>query len=129
MTTGLEVEGTEDEFAVTLVEVAPVERLRFNLLYDFGDGWDHEVVVERIVARETGQPLPCCLGGERARPPEDCGGPLGYPDLLETIRDPNHEEHDAALEWVGDSFDPKAFDLTALNKRLPRDIELMASWR
>jgi hypothetical protein len=125
----LEVDGTEDEFAVTLAEVAPAERLRFNLLYDFGDGWEHEVVVEKILPREPGQRLPCCLAGERARPPEDCGGPWGYQDFLEAIGDPKHEEHDAVLEWVGGAFDPEALDLAALNKHLPNDIELMASWR
>ena len=70
-----EVDDTEDEFAVTLEEVVPAERARFTLLYDFGDGWEHEVVVEKILPREPGQRLPRCLAGERARPPEDCGGP------------------------------------------------------
>jgi hypothetical protein len=125
----LEVDDTEDEFAVTLEEVAPAERSRFTLLYDFGDGWEHEVVVEKILPREPGQRLPRCVAGERARPPEDCGGPWGYQDFLEAIGDPEHEEHDAMLEWVGGAFDPEAFDLAALNRRLPKDIALMASWR
>jgi len=124
-----EMDEAEDEFGVTLAGVAPAERLRFNLLYDFGDGWDHEVVVEKILPRESGQRLPCCLAGERARPPEDCGGPFGYQDLLEVIRDPAHEEHEGMLEWVGEDFDPEAFDLAALNKRLPEEIKMMASWR
>ena len=124
-----EIDDTEDEFAVTLAEVAPAERSRFTLLYDFGDGWEHEVVVEKILPREPSQRLPCCLAGERARPPEDCGGPWGYQDFLEAIGDPKHEERDAMLEWVGGAFDPEVFDLAALNKRLPNDIELMASWR
>jgi len=124
-----EIDDTEDEFAVTLAEVAPAERSRFTLLYDFGDGWEHEVVVEKILPSKPSQRLPCCLAGERARPPEDCGGPWGYQDLLEAIGDPKHEEHDAMLEWVGGAFDPEVFDLADLNKRLPNDIELMGSWR
>ncbi len=124
-----EMDDAEDEFGVMLAEVAPAESLRFSLLYDFGDGWNHEVVVEKILPRESGQRLPCCLPGERARPPEDCGGPWGYQDFLEAIGDPEHEEHEGMLEWVGGAFDPAAFDLAALNKRLPEDIELMASWR
>ena len=124
-----EIDDTEDEFAVTLAEVAPAERSRFTLLYDFGDGWEHEVVVEKILPSEPSQRLPRCLAGERARPPEDCGGPWGYQDLLEAIGDPKHEEHDAMLEWVGGAFDPEVFDLADLNKRLPNNIELMGSWR
>lgn len=124
-----EMDEADDEFAVTLAEVAPAEHRRFNLLYDFGDGWDHEVVVEKILPREPGQRLPCCLAGERARPPEDCGGPWGYQDFLAAIGDPEHEEHEAMLEWVGGAFDPEAFDLAALNKRLPEEIKLMAGWR
>jgi len=117
-----EADGAEDEFAVTLAEVAPAERLRFNLLYDFGDAWDHEITVEKILPRESGRRYPACVAGERARPPEDCGGACGYVDFLEAIRDPEHEEHDSMLEWVGGSFDPKAFYVAALNKRLPKPI-------
>ena len=69
-----ELDDTDDEFAVTLTAVAPAERLRFNLLYDFGDGWNHEIAVEKILPHESGKRYPCCVAGERACPPEDCGG-------------------------------------------------------
>jgi hypothetical protein len=124
-----EVDGADDEFAVRLAEVVTAEGLRFNLLYDFGDGWNHEIIVERILPRESGKRYPCCVAGERACPPEDCGGVWGYEEFLGAIRDPKHEEHNAMLEWVGGSFDPEAFDLAALNRRLPNEIELMAGWR
>jgi len=124
-----EMDDVVDEFAVTLAEVAPAEGFRFNLLYDFGDDWDHEVVVEKILPRKSGQRLPCCLAGERSCPPEDCGGPLGYQELLEAIEDPKHEEHEAMLELFGGSFDPEAFDLNGMNKHLTKAIKLMASWR
>lgn len=123
-----EVEGAEDEFAVTLADVVPAERLRFNLLYDFGDAWDHEITVEKILPREAGKRYPVCVAGERACPPEDCGGVWGYGNFLEAIRDPENEEHDSMLEWVGGSFDPEAFDVAALNNRLPKDMKLLASW-
>jgi len=61
---------------------------------------------------------PICLGGERACPPEDCGGPWGYSDFLETLMNPDHKSHDKMLEWVGGGFDPEAFDIEALNKEL-----------
>jgi hypothetical protein len=126
--TRFEVDNAEDEFSVTLTEVAPAERLRFNLLYDFGDAWDHEISVEKILPRESGKRYPICVAGERACPPEDCGGVWGYQYFLEAIGDPKHEEHDGMLEWVGGAFDPEAFDLAALNKRMPKDIKLFASW-
>jgi len=124
-----EVDGAEDEFAVTLADVVPAERLRFNLLYDFGDAWDHEITVEKILPRESGERYPLCVAGERACPPEDCGGVWGYEELLEAILDPKHEEHGSMLEWFGGAFDPEAFDAAALNKRLPKDMRLLASWR
>jgi len=65
----------------------------------------------------------------RLAPVVGCGGAWGYQDLLKVICDPKHEEHEATLERVGGGFDPEAFDVAALNKRLPKDIKLFASWR
>lgn len=124
-----ELDDAEDEFGATLAEVAPREQLRFMFRYDFGDGWDHEVAIEKILPPETGKRLPCCVAGERACPPEDCGGVWGYQEFLKAIRDPKHEEHDAMLEWFGGAFDPDAFDVATLNKRLPKDLKLFASWK
>jgi len=58
---------------------------------------------------------PVCIGGQRHCPPEDCGGTAGYEEFIEAISDPQHEEHDSYLEWVGGSFDPEAFDLKRAN--------------
>jgi hypothetical protein len=77
--------------------------------YDFGDGWEHSVTLEAILPREPGLDYPRCLAGERACPPEDCGGVYGYAEFLEAIQDPEHEEHQSMLEWVGDAFDPEYF--------------------
>jgi len=68
--------------------------------YDFGDGWQHEVVLEGLMGREKGIKYPRCLAGERACPPEDCGGVPGYQHLLEIIRDPQHEEYKHTVAWV-----------------------------
>jgi hypothetical protein len=124
-----ELDDAGDEFGVMLAEVAPRERLRFEFRYDFGDGWEHEIAVEKILPAESNKRYPACIAGERACPPEDCGGPWGYAEFLEAIRDPKHEEHDSLLEWIGGVFDPEAFDLAVLNKRLPKDMKLFASWR
>ncbi len=59
-----------------------------------------------------------CLAGERACPPEDCGGVCGYDEFREAIRDPEHEQHEDMLEWIGGSFDPEAFDLDEINREL-----------
>lgn len=59
-----------------------------------------------------------CVGGERACPPEDCGGPSGYADFLEAITTPDHPQHDELLEWVGGAFDPEAFSLSDVNREL-----------
>jgi hypothetical protein len=94
------------------------EKDRFTYTYDFGDGWEHEVLVEKILPPEPGAHYPRCLKGKGACPPEDVGGVYGYADFLEAIQDPNHPEHDEYLEWIGGEFDPDAFDLEGLNEEL-----------
>jgi hypothetical protein len=76
------------------------------------------VLVETILPPEPGQDYPVCIQGRRARPPEDVGGMWGYYHFLEAIQDPDHEEHDEYLEWVGGAFDPEAFDLEEVNQSL-----------
>ena len=83
---------------------------RADYEYDFGDGWEHEVLLEEIVETLPGQAYPQCLDGARACPPEDCGGVGGYEDLLNTLRNPSHEEYESTLEWLGGDYDPDAFD-------------------
>lgn len=86
--------------------------------YDFGDGWEHEIKIEKALAADLAVHYPRCTAGSRACPPEDCGGPPGYAHLLDVLRDPAHEEYDDLREWVGEDFDPEAFDLDAINKML-----------
>lgn len=106
------------ERKVTLRQAVPAEGLRFEYLYDFGDGWRHEVLVESVATQSEPLRHPVCLAGKRRCPPEDCGGPHGYAGFLEAIRDPAHPEHEEMLEWAGGAFDPEAFDLTAVNRKL-----------
>ena len=91
---------------------------RFAYVYDFGDDWEHDILVEKIIGGNSGGERPLCLAGKRHRPPEDCGGPWGYGEFLEAFRNPGHEEHKAMLEWAGGGFDPEAFDITAVNRGL-----------
>ena len=86
--------------------------------YDFGDGWDHMLLVEDILEHEPHKRYPVCLTGERACPPEDCGGTHGYTELLEIITDPDHEEYLDMMTWLGGHFDPDSFDIEIVNQRL-----------
>jgi hypothetical protein len=88
--------------------------------YDFGDGWEHTLKIEKIISADPAAHYPRCTGGSRACPPEDCGGPPGYEHLLQVLRDPKHEEHEQMREWIGGDFDPEAFDLGKANQRLWR---------
>ena len=110
-------EDVVDEAKLTLAQVVGGSK-RFTYTYDFGDDWEHDILVEKIIAGDSGSERPLCLGGKRHRPPEDCGGPWGYREFLKAIGDPGHEEHEAMLDWVGGEFDAEAFDLAMVNRAL-----------
>jgi Plasmid pRiA4b ORF-3-like protein len=88
--------------------------------YDFGDGWIHEVCNEKTLPPEPGKLYPICISGERNCPPEDCGGPNGYQEMLRALRGERDPDHASTIEWIGRDFDPKAFDADAVNRRLRR---------
>jgi hypothetical protein len=113
----------QDEEQVTLAEVAPQARRKFRYTYDFGDSWEHEIQVEAVGPPEPGTRYPVVLAGERACPPEDCGGVWGYASLLEILADPNHPEYDDMMEWVGTPIDPEAFNLKKANAQLQKSIK------
>jgi pRiA4b ORF-3-like protein len=103
---------------ITVKQVLPDigSSLRFD--YDFGDGWEHDVIVEGIEAPQDGTRYPVCLDGERACPPENCGGPHNYTHLLVALADPNHPEHNNFVTGMLDRFDRDAFDVAAARRRL-----------
>jgi hypothetical protein len=107
-----------DEKRIKLSQIVAGEKFKFTYEYDFGDSWEHELLVEKILPPEPDGRYPICLKGARACPPEDVGGVWGYDSFLEAISDPNHPEHADMLEWIGDEFDPEAFDLDEVNKTL-----------
>ena len=109
-----------DERKHRLRDVVSRQASRFAYEYDFGDLWAHELLVENILSPQAGVQYPVCLAGARACPPEDVGGTVGYENLLEAIHNPNHPQHEEYLEWVGDSFDPEAFDADEVNRKLRR---------
>ncbi len=107
-----------DERVARLYRVLPKAGLRMLYEYDFGDGWEHDVLVEAVLRDSPAPVHPVCTAGERACPPEDCGGVWGYESLLEVLRDPEHVDREDRLEWPGEDFDPEAFDRDAVNREL-----------
>ncbi len=108
----------KDERRTLLSQVLSKPKRKMVYEYDFGDGWEHEILLEKGLQPERGIRYPRCIGGARACPPEDCGGTGGYENFLAAIRDPDHEEHDEYLEWIGGQFDPEEFDLEGFDNAL-----------
>ena len=96
-------------------------KLRMGYEYDFGDGWQHEVVLEKVTESEPGAKYPRCIDGERACPPEDVGGVYGFADYVEAITNPNHSEYGELLEWNG-PFDPAQFDAAKATRRMKKGL-------
>jgi hypothetical protein len=115
-------EEVEDACGTRLSAVLPIEnrRPRFSYEYDFGDEWIHQLIVEERLPPQEGVKYPICVGGQRACPPEDCGGPWAYSGFVEAVGNPDHRSHEELLEWVGGEFDPERFDQQAVNNELRR---------
>jgi len=110
---------TEDEGKVRLQQVAPGPKDRFVYEYDFGDSWEHGILVEKTLPPVPEVHYPRCITGKRAAPPDDCGGVWGYYELLEALADPDHTDHEDLTDWLGDpDFDPEAFSPEVVNERL-----------
>ena len=89
-------------------------------VYDYGDNWEHSIKLEKILPRDKEMKNPRCTDGERACPPEDCGGIHGYKEFLEAIMDPTHELHEDLLTWVGENFQPEFFSPSKVRFDNPR---------
>lgn len=109
-----------DERRVSVAAVVSELGIRgeFEYRYDMGDGWQHRIVIESPPPPGATQdlPLPICLAGENACPPDDVGGPPGHALFLEILGDRKHEQHEDMVQWIGGVFDPKGFDLNRLNR-------------
>lgn len=92
--------------------------MKLKYEYDFGDSWEHDIVVEKVLEAAPLAVYPRCTAGAGNCPPEDCGGVWGFYGLLETIRDPKHPEYHDMKEWLGGDYDPDAFSLDGVNSRL-----------
>jgi hypothetical protein len=106
-----------DERRVRLSRILKHVGAQLEYHYDFGDGWEHDVLLEAILLPEPGAQYPRCIAAARNAPPEDAGGPFGYENYLEALADRTHERHREMLQWRG-RFDPEFCSLDLLNERL-----------
>ena len=108
-----------DESKVPVAKLLLAEGDTLIYVYDFGDNWRHEVVLEKILPSDfTLKPI--CLGGKRRCPPEDVGGPSGYEEFLAVIFEPGHDEFTHFRGWAGGTFHAEQFDMMAVNYNLER---------
>jgi Plasmid pRiA4b ORF-3-like protein len=117
-----------DSTITKLSEIVPEDgsRFCFRYEYDFGDGWEHEILFEGCVRAEPNGRYPLCLEGARACPPEDVGGVGGYEEFLEALADPKHEQHEDFVQWSGRGYYPESFDPIQATKHMKRGLP---NWR
>lgn len=96
--------------------------------YDFGDGWEHTLILEKVIDSDPDMKDPVCMAGERNCPPEDCGGAYGFMEMLEILKNPNHEEYETWKTWVGEEYDSERFDINMVNRLLQRRNYGLPSW-
>jgi len=107
------------ETKVKIEDLLSREKSSMIYEYDFGDGWEHKITLEKILPYTKDTAVPVCLKGLRACPPEDCGGPYGYEDMLAILKEPGHPEYADVSEWFGGGdFDPDFFDIEETNGAL-----------
>ncbi len=99
-------------------DLLKVEKDKMTYEYDFGDNWEHDIILEKILPIDEKTTYPICLTGKMNCPPDDCGGVWGYADMLEILKQPTHEEYENYVEWLGDDFDPIFFDIDEVNELL-----------
>ena len=99
-------------------DLLKAEKDKLKYEYDFGDSWEHEIVLEKILSLKGSVDYPVCTGGKKNCPPEDCGGIWGFHNILKILKDPDHKEYDENLEWMGKEYDPDYFNQRVVNARL-----------
>ncbi len=104
-----------DAKKIKLGQVLQREKDKVVYEYDFGDGWQHQILLEKILPKEKDMQVPICIKGKRNCPPEDCGGVWGYENLCQALAYESHPEHEELLEWVGGEFDPEDFEIDEIN--------------
>ncbi len=108
----------EDEGRLMLDSIVASGINRVKYTYDFGDDWQHAILIEKRPPPDAVKAWPACIGGANRCPPEDCGGPWGYAEVLEIFANPAHPRHDEQLEWIGEDFDPENFSVAEVDASL-----------
>jgi hypothetical protein len=110
----------ENERSIRLSSVIRSAGAKLIYTYDFGDNWEHAVVLEKLLPAQLSLDLeyPICIDGKLACPPDDCGGIPGYYELIEALADPEHDRNEEISEWISDVFDPQAFSVEEVNRKL-----------
>lgn len=121
----------QHEVTTKINQLIKSDNQKFNYLYDFGDNWRHNIVVEKIFEKDDSQKYPVCLAGKRNCPPEDCGSVHGYEHLLEVRKNKKHKEYkELIVEWLGEDYDPELFIVDWVNARLhgkkPKPVWMMS---
>ena len=112
---GMQVEN-ERNIRLSSVLRGPGAKLIYT--YDFGDNWEHAIVLEKLLPLLPDMTSPICIDGSLACPPDDCGGIPGFYELLDALADPNHEQHQEMSDWIGGDYDPQAFSVEEVNRKL-----------
>jgi len=99
-------------------DLLKTEKQKIKYEYDFGDGWEHDLILEKILVRDEKIKYPICIAGKMSCPPEDCGGSWGYADMLEILKNPAHPEYKEFVDWLDEDFDPEYFDKEEVNESL-----------
>ena len=107
-----------DYTGMTVWDLLKKEKEKIVYEYDFGDGWEHDIILEKVLPINKTLKIPICTGGKMNCPPEDCGGIRGYLELMEILKQPEHPEYVSYIEWLGGEFDPFHFDKDAVNQLL-----------
>ncbi len=111
-------DGTVPESGVRIGSLLKKPKDHIVYEYDFGDGWEHRLEVEKVLPFTPESIIPACIAGKNCCPPEDVGGVWGYSDFLEAYKDNEHTEHENMKKWIGGFFDPTEFDLDEINQVL-----------
>jgi len=114
------LEGCKNSRVISLNKILKKPKERILYEYDFGDGWEHEILLAKIIDDDGKNQIPGCIAGKRNCPPDDCGGIWGYKNLLSIISDKNNDEYEEMMEWLGEKFDPEHFSMVEINKLLKK---------
>lgn len=113
-----EVEDCLSSRKVKLNTILKKEKSKILYVYDLGDYWEHDIILEKIIKEGDAGQIPRCVKGKSSCPPEDCGGTFGYMELIQTISNPKHEDYESMMEWLDGEFDPDYFNVEEVNQSL-----------